>query len=145
MRSRPIDNATIAPTPPSTIADPAATPTYRSPSEPNTATLPTSGNYYLFVGGHPNEPATTANFLRYVDEHFYDDTTFYRTVTPGNQPNNPVKIEVIQGGLDTEAGAGYGPIRLERTSVTMAVPTTTAIRIADNPPATNIHKLISVL
>jgi len=63
-------------------------------------------------------PKTTANFLRYVDEHFYDDTTFYRTVTPANQPDNAVKIEVIQGGLDTESGAAYGPIPLERTSVT---------------------------
>ena len=63
-------------------------------------------------------PATTANFLRYVDEHFFDDTSFYRTVTPANQPDHPVKIEVIQGGLDDEAGAGYSPIPLERTSVT---------------------------
>jgi peptidyl-prolyl cis-trans isomerase A (cyclophilin A) len=63
-------------------------------------------------------PRTTANFLRYVDEHFYDDTSFYRTVKPDNQPDNPVKIEVVQGGLDDEAGAGYGPIPLERTSVT---------------------------
>jgi peptidyl-prolyl cis-trans isomerase A (cyclophilin A) len=63
-------------------------------------------------------PATAANFLRYVDEHFFDDTSFYRTVKPDNQPNNTVKIEVIQGGLDDEAGVGYGPITLERTSVT---------------------------
>ena len=63
-------------------------------------------------------PATTANFLRYVDEHFFDDTSFYRTVKPDNQPANAVKIEVIQGGLDDEAGAGYSAIPLERTSVT---------------------------
>lgn len=63
-------------------------------------------------------PATTANFLRYVDEHFYDDTTFYRTVRADNQPDNLVKIDVIQGGLHDEAGAGYGPIPLERTSKT---------------------------
>jgi peptidyl-prolyl cis-trans isomerase A (cyclophilin A) len=63
-------------------------------------------------------PVTTTNFLRYVDEHFFDDTSFYRTVTPANQPDNPVRIEVIQGGLDDEAGVGYGPILLERTSVT---------------------------
>jgi peptidyl-prolyl cis-trans isomerase A (cyclophilin A) len=63
-------------------------------------------------------PATTANFLRYVDEHFFDDTSFYRTVKPDNQPDNPVKIEVIQGGLDDESGAAYSPIPLERTSVT---------------------------
>jgi len=52
-----------------------------------------------------------------VDEHFYDDSSFYRTVTPGNQPDNTVKIAVIQGGLDKEAG-GYPPVPLERTSKT---------------------------
>ncbi len=44
-------------------------------------------------------PVTAANFLRYVDEGRYKDAVFYRVVTPGNQPHNKVKIEVIQGGL----------------------------------------------
>ena len=43
-------------------------------------------------------PATTANFLRYVDAGLYDGTTFFRVLTPGNQPDNEIKIEVIQGG-----------------------------------------------
>jgi len=43
-------------------------------------------------------PVTTANFLRYVDAGLYDGTTFFRVLTPGNQPDNEVKIEVIQGG-----------------------------------------------
>ena len=30
-------------------------------------------------------PLTTANFLRYVDAHFYDGGSFYRTVRPDNQ------------------------------------------------------------
>jgi peptidyl-prolyl cis-trans isomerase A (cyclophilin A) len=44
-------------------------------------------------------PITAANFLRYVDEGRYKNAQFYRVVTPQNQVNNPVKIEVIQGGL----------------------------------------------
>jgi peptidyl-prolyl cis-trans isomerase A (cyclophilin A) len=44
-------------------------------------------------------PATVANFLMYVDRGAYDGAAFYRNVRPENQPN-PVKIEVIQGGLD---------------------------------------------
>jgi peptidyl-prolyl cis-trans isomerase A (cyclophilin A) len=41
---------------------------------------------------------TAANFLRYVDAGLYDGSTFHRTVTPANQPNDAVRIEVIQGG-----------------------------------------------
>ena len=44
-------------------------------------------------------PITVANFLRYVDENRYEDAHFYRAVHMGNQPNNDVKIQVIQGGL----------------------------------------------
>ncbi len=64
-------------------------------------------------------PATVANFLRYVDEHFFDGTSFYRTVTtaPDNQPDKAIKIDVIQGGADDKKAA-HGPIALERTSVT---------------------------
>lgn len=62
-------------------------------------------------------PHTVANFLRYVDEHVFDDTSFYRTVRADNQPTSPVKIAVIQGGPD-EKKPEHEPIALERTSVT---------------------------
>ncbi|MCC6316787.1 MAG: peptidylprolyl isomerase [Gemmatimonadaceae bacterium] len=48
-------------------------------------------------------PVTAANFLRYVTERRYDGGAFYRVVTMQNQPTSPVKIEVIQGGLDTDS------------------------------------------
>ena len=44
-------------------------------------------------------PITVSNFLRYVDENRYKDFHFYRVVHMENQPDNDVKIEVIQGGL----------------------------------------------
>ena len=47
-------------------------------------------------------PATVANFLRYVDGKFYDGGRFHRTVTPDNQPDNKVKIEVIQAGINPD-------------------------------------------
>ena len=48
-------------------------------------------------------PITSANFLRYVDESRMDSAHFYRVVTLDNQPNNDVRIEVIQGGLGNRA------------------------------------------
>ena len=44
-------------------------------------------------------PITVSNFLRYVDQNRYKDFHFYRVVHMENQPDNDVKIEVIQGGL----------------------------------------------
>ena len=44
-------------------------------------------------------PITVSNFLRYVDENRYEDFHFYRVVHMENQPDNDVRIEVIQGGL----------------------------------------------
>lgn len=64
-------------------------------------------------------PATVANFLRYVDGKLYDGGRFHRTVTPGNQPGNTVKIEVIQGGTHPDkAKDDFPPIKLERTKDT---------------------------
>jgi peptidyl-prolyl cis-trans isomerase A (cyclophilin A) len=49
-------------------------------------------------------PITTANFLHYVNsEKFNGVACFYRVVRPDNQPNNPIKIEVIQGGFATDS------------------------------------------
>lgn len=64
-------------------------------------------------------PNTTANFLRYLDAGHYDGGTFHRTVKMDNQPDSPVKIEVIQAGVNPDhAKQGFGSILLERTSVT---------------------------
>jgi peptidyl-prolyl cis-trans isomerase A (cyclophilin A) len=64
-------------------------------------------------------PATAANFLRYVEAGHYNGGTWHRTVKMDNQPESPVKIEVIQAGVNPEfAKAGFPAIALERTSVT---------------------------
>lgn len=60
--------------------------------------------------------ATVANFLRYVDGKFYDGGRFHRTVRPDNQPDNKVKIEVVQAGINPDRTKDeFPPIRLERT------------------------------
>ena len=64
-------------------------------------------------------PNTTANFLKYLDAGHYDGGTFHRTVKMDNQPESPIKIEVIQAGVNADkAKAGFEPITLERTNAT---------------------------
>ena len=63
-------------------------------------------------------PVSVTNFLRYVDGGFYSGGKFHRTVTSSNQPNNAVRIEVIQGGPSPQQGQGFPAIELERTNVT---------------------------
>lgn len=66
-------------------------------------------------------PITSANFLRYVDAKMYDGGRFHRAVRLDNQARKDVLIEVIQAGRSPEQAKtikGFGPIALERTSVT---------------------------
>ena len=64
-------------------------------------------------------PITAANFLRYIKEDRLKDATFYRTVTPDNQPDNNVKIEVVQGGLyEDEHPDALPPVAHEPTGTT---------------------------
>ncbi len=66
-------------------------------------------------------PITVANFLRYVATGYYEEGTFWRTVTlnPDNQPDNEIKIEVIQATVRADkAEEKFEPIPLERTTAT---------------------------
>ena len=64
-------------------------------------------------------PITAANFLTYAGERRFEGATFYRTVTMDNQPDNEIKIEVIQGGLkEDEQGLGLDAIDHETTAET---------------------------
>ncbi len=63
-------------------------------------------------------PVTGRNFLRYVDQGSYRGGRFYRTVRLDNQPEAGVKIEVIQGGLDSLRTKDFPPIKLEPTTET---------------------------
>lgn len=64
-------------------------------------------------------PNTVENFLRYVDGGFYDGGSFHRTVRADNQPDDSIRIAVIQADIaEDRRGERYGPIPLERTSET---------------------------
>jgi len=65
-------------------------------------------------------PITAANFLGYVDDGNFNDSIFYRTVLMDNQPDNEVKIEVIQGGLglDKIGNQRKPSIQQETTNIT---------------------------
>jgi len=61
-------------------------------------------------------PITTKNFLRYVLEGFYGDGMFFRTVTASNQPEDTVKIAIVQAQADpAKEKDSFSPIVLERT------------------------------
>lgn len=84
-------------------------------------------------------PLTAANFLRYVDAGHYNGGQFHRTVkvNPDNQPNNQIKIEVIQASVNSEqAKAGFSAIPLERTSITGLKHKDGALSMARDAPDT---------
>ena len=62
-------------------------------------------------------PLTVANFLQYADGGFYNGGVVHRTVKPDNQPNNTIKIEVIQASIHPDKKSS-APIKLERTNQT---------------------------
>jgi peptidyl-prolyl cis-trans isomerase A (cyclophilin A) len=61
-------------------------------------------------------PISAGDFLKYVDRRLFNGAAFYRTVRPDNDIN-PVKINVIQGGL-TDDKKLLPPIAHEPTSKT---------------------------
>lgn len=64
-------------------------------------------------------PATSINFLRYIDAGLFDSTCFYRVVRPDNQPKDSVFIGVIQGGrYEDEENGGFLPVPHETTEMT---------------------------
>jgi len=82
-------------------------------------------------------PATVANFLKYVDDGFYNGGRFHRTVTAKNQPDDKVKIEVIQAGINPKkAKEELPPIKLERTDKTGLAHKDGAISMARDGPDT---------
>jgi len=80
-------------------------------------------------------PVTAANFLSHVERGDYTNSIFYRVVRLDNQPQNKVKIEVIQGGLfHDEVLDTITPIRHESTQETGILHTDGVISMARMEP-----------
>lgn len=79
-------------------------------------------------------PLTVANFLKYVDAHLYDSSSFFRAVTLNNQPKDSVKIEVIQGG-NVDSTKEFAAIPLETTKQTGLLHKDGTISMARGKPA----------
>lgn len=80
---------------------------------------------------------TAANFLKLVDQGAYLNASFYRVVRPDNQPQSPVKIEVIQGGLmDDKVIDSYPAIAHETTEKTGLKHLDGTLSMARNQPGT---------
>lgn len=80
-------------------------------------------------------PVTARNFLRYVEGGRYDGGRFHRTVTPENQPDKRVKIDVIQAGVaPAREKDDFPAIPLERTRDTGLSHVDGAVSMARDTP-----------
>lgn len=96
------------------------------PARPDAAEVPVRietplGSIDVVVDAR-HAPITAANFLKYVDGHFYDGGRFHRATRSDNYtpapPNRP-PMEIVQAGIDPDRRKdAFPPIPLERTSVT---------------------------
>jgi len=79
-------------------------------------------------------PITASNFLTLIDNGVFNTgaACFYRVVRLDNQPNNQVKIEVIQGGLNDREQTP--PIIHETTDETKILHTDGVLSMARNKP-----------
>lgn len=111
---------------------PAPTPTPVPPPAAATVrvALATSAGRIVLELEKERAPITTANFLRYVDQHRLDGVTFYRTVKV--QPD----FGFVQFGVQNAPRRVLPPIRHEPTTVTGVHHTDGAISLARLAPGT---------
>jgi peptidyl-prolyl cis-trans isomerase A (cyclophilin A) len=84
-------------------------------------------------------PLSAGAFLRNVDQGVYNRgrAGFYRVVHMDNQPDNKVRIEVVQGGVDRETGdTGVPYIPHETTAMTGLTHLDGSLSMAREEPGT---------
>ena len=113
------------------LAAPAAAQDAPAPPRTDLVVLQTSlGDITLAIESE-RAPVTAANFLRYVDEHRFDGTAFYRAMRLawGDQPNG-----LIQGGTQNDPKRILPPIAHEPTTRTGLSHTAGTISMARYAP-----------
>jgi peptidyl-prolyl cis-trans isomerase A (cyclophilin A) len=115
------------------IAVPAAAQQPASPPRTDLVVLETALGDITLAVETERAPVTAANFLRYVDQHRFDGTVFYRAMRLdwGEQPNG-----LIQGGTQNDPKRILAPIAHEPTTQTGLSHTVGAISMARFAPGT---------
>lgn len=94
------------------VATPTPVPAAPRPADLVTVVLTTSEGPITLALDRTHAPATTANFLRYVDARRFDGTAFYRAMKLGAGSG------LIQGGLRNDPRRLFPPVAHEPTSTT---------------------------
>jgi peptidyl-prolyl cis-trans isomerase A (cyclophilin A) len=132
-------------------AEAAPTPTYegarqRSPDPPAPVNLPatmrmrieTDAGTIVVALDHAHAPLTTANFVRYADDHRFDGTWFYRAARNRFAPGQGF----VQGGIAHSIRLMLPPIKLEPTTKTGLRHVDGTISMAHSSPDTTMGDFI---
>ncbi len=82
-------------------------------------------------------PVTVNNFINYIEKDMFSGGEFYRVVNNSNQPDNKIKIDVIQGGIGWDDNLfRLEPIEHESTNKTKVLHKKGVISMARDMPGT---------
>lgn len=123
-----------APAAAQTVPAPVSAPPSAAPATPQAdlvrVALETDKGRIVLALDRAHAPATTANFLRYVDAKRFDGISFYRAMPYGAAGG------LIQGGITKDARLLYPPIAHEPPSQTGLKMDAGAIAMANTGPGT---------
>lgn len=116
---------------PAALAQPAVPPTAEAPKDDLVrVALDTQMGRIVLALDRGRAPATTANFLRYVEAKRFDGITFYRAMPYGSGGG------LVQAGITKDARLQFPPVKHEPTSETGLKHEEGAISMANAGPGT---------
>jgi peptidyl-prolyl cis-trans isomerase A (cyclophilin A) len=101
-------------------------------AQPPLVRLQTTAGVIVFELDTKRAPITATNFLRYVEEKRFDNTTFYRAARNKKNP----KLGLVQGGINHRVVKARTPIPHEPTSRTGLRHLDGTLSMARNAPGT---------